>query len=142
MIKVELILSYLWLPNNSHAFKMSGQFWNAKQQKCQNAALRKALKGVETQEVNRESRFKAQSTSLEPHGARSTASIHTIGFPQGTVTQLASDRQIMALSLASTVSERPHMIGLLSVTDGLGLIMGPSLLLCTCTTKASLPPPS
>lgn len=43
MIKVELILSYLWLPNNSDAFKMSGQFWNAKQQKCQNPAFRRQV---------------------------------------------------------------------------------------------------
>jgi len=50
----------------------------------------------------------------------SKAFTHTIGFPQGTPTQLASDRQIIVLTLARTVSEWFYMIGLLSVTDGLG----------------------
>lgn len=64
--------------------------------------------------------LKALCASLELDNMSSKAFTHTIGFPQGTLTQLASDRQIIALTLASTVSEWPYMIGLLSVTDGLG----------------------
>lgn len=70
--------------------------------------------------VNGECSFKAQRASLELDNVSSKAFTHTIGFPQGTPTQLASDRQIIALTLACTVSEWSYMIGLLSVTDGLG----------------------
>lgn len=70
--------------------------------------------------VNGEGSFKALCASPELDNESSKAFTHTIGFPQGTPTQLASDRQIMALSLACTVSEWSYMIGLLSVTDGPG----------------------
>lgn len=74
----------------------------------------------ENLKVNGECSFTARSASLELDNVSSTVSTHTIGFPQGTPTQLASDRQIIALTLAGAVSEWPYMIGLLRVTDGLG----------------------
>lgn len=64
--------------------------------------------------------LKALRASLEPDNVSSKAFTHTNAFPQGTPTQLATDRQIIALTLACTVSECSYMIGLLSVTDGLG----------------------
>ncbi len=71
-------------------------------------------------EVNGECSLKALCASLELDNMSSKAFSHTIGFPRGTPTQLAGDRQIIALTLAGAVSECPYMIGLLSVTDGLG----------------------
>lgn len=64
--------------------------------------------------------LKALRASLELDNASCEAFTHTIGFPRGSPTQLARDRQIIVLTLATTVSEWPYMIGLLSVTDGLG----------------------
>lgn len=78
------------------------------------------LERCEKLKVNGECSNKALCTSLELDNVSSKAFTHTIGFPQGTPTQLASDRHIIALTLACTVSERSSMIGLLSVTDGLG----------------------
>lgn len=74
----------------------------------------------ENPKVNGECSFTARSASLELDNESSTAPTHTIGFPHETPTQLASDRQIIALTLAGAVSEWPYMIGLLRVTDGLG----------------------
>ncbi len=67
-----------------------------------------------------ESALLRHCASPELDNMSSRAFTHTIGFPRGTLTQLASDRQIIALTLAGAVSEWPYMIGLLSVTDGLG----------------------
>lgn len=64
--------------------------------------------------------FKSRCASLELDNVSSKASTLTIGFPQGSPTQLASDSQIIALTLARTVSEWSSTIGLLSVTDGSG----------------------
>lgn len=74
------------------------------------------MKGVKSEALNAECSFEA---SLELDNTSGLPLTATIGFfRQGTLTGLASDRQIIALTLAGAASEWLSMIGLLSVTDG------------------------
>lgn len=107
------------LPDLADGLKLSGQLYDAKLSWNVIIMLYASWKVWKTKGKWR-ALLKALCASLEPDNVSSQAFTHTIAFPQGTPTQLATDRPIIALTLACTVSEWSYMIGLLSVTDGLG----------------------